>query len=273
MKLLNNYITWLKKQGLSPETIKTYDNILSTILKEFKTKEFNEKNIIDYLFKAKEKYSPASITLYRDVIKSYFRFKDKKIEIPKMVKLNKYNKVKKVLTEKRFIDELLPIIPQVFEKPEKVNAVFTLLFYTGIRRQEVINLKREDIDFKNNIIRIKGKGSKERIVPLSLNLKNALECYFETETEITNAFNIKKDTIRYYCRQLDPYFKDIHLHPHLFRSSFAVWFKGIGGDSFMIKDIMGHSSLQMTDIYMRYSIEDIKKKYNELIKKSKEERN
>ena len=189
MKILDKYKTWLMGRGVSDKTVKTYMSILTSILKQLDIKKLNEEIVTKYLFKVREKYAPATVYLYKEVIKSLLSFLKKEIKVPIMVKSQTLKKIPKTLSEQRFREELIPLIPELFNKPLKVEAIITLFFYTGIRREELINLQRNDINLKECNAKIKGKGSKERIVYFPFEIKNTLNFYFENEPEEKNAFN------------------------------------------------------------------------------------
>lgn len=188
-----------------------------------------------------------------------------------MVKSRTLKKIPKTLSEQRFKEELIPLIPEIFNKPLKVEAILTLFFYTGIRREELITLQRNDINLKEGNAKIHGKGGKERIAYFPFEIKDTLNAYFESEPEISNAFNTSATSIRYICEQLNEHFEDLHIHPHLFRHSFAVMFINKGGDVSKLQKILGHASLKTTEIYLNFANKDIENGYRKVFDKQGEE--
>lgn len=273
MEKLNKYKTWLISKGLSDKTIKTYMSILKSISKKLDIKKFNKEVVTEYLISIKEKYSPATVCLYREVIRSLKTFLGKEFEIPIIIKRKKLRKIHKVLSENRFQEELLPLIPELFNKPLKVEAVLTFLFYTGIRREELISLQRNDIDLIECNAKIHGKGDKERIVFFQPDIKETLNTFFESEPEIKNAFNTSEKSIRGICERLNEHFEDLHIHPHLFRHSFATMFINKGGRESQLKLLLGHSDIKTTELYLQFAHKDIENSYREVFSKKEEKNN
>lgn len=150
----------------------------------------------------------------------------------------------------------------------KHRLVLMFLYYTGIRLDEAINLKWEDIDFKRNIIHLKtAKGEKERVIFLHDKLKNFIEY-----------FNIKKEGFVFLSNMGKKYdgrtIQMIVRHaaaragigkkitPHTLRHSFATHLLEAGADIRHIQKLLGHSNLQTTQIYTHVANKDIKKLAN-----------
>jgi integrase/recombinase XerC len=154
-----------------------------------------------------------------------------------------------------------------------------LLFFilqTGTRRQEVINLTHSKVSTEQKIIRILGKGRKERIIPLSEDLLQILEQYIENKKHI---FSIgpedflfvtdkgKKLYPKFVYRKVNHYLslvsKAKKTSPHVLRHSFATHLLNNGADLNIIKELMGHSNLAATQIYTHTSLEKLKSIYKQ----------
>ncbi len=145
-------------------------------------------------------------------------------------------------------------------EPIKVKAVLYILYYTGIRIGEFLNLKRKDIDLKNNIIyiRLPNKAKKERKVPFTKKLRPILKEYFATELEECNAFNMTagklSNMLINYIKDCKPNNKNVSWHT--FRRSFAHWLARNKIDIKVAQKLLGHASLESTAIYYDPDIEE-----------------
>jgi len=159
------------------------------------------------------------------------------------------------------------------------EAIIELMYASGLRASEVVNLKISEIDFSNRTMRIIGKGQKERIVPFSKNSLNTLLKYLElTRKPIIAKNGIENDKgyvfvngkgekltqrgLEYILTQIEKktgiMFK---LYPHMLRHSFATNLLAKGADLRMIQELMGHSSISTTAIYTHVNIEKMKEEY------------
>jgi integrase/recombinase XerC len=158
------------------------------------------------------------------------------------------------------------------------KAIMELFYSSGIRLSELINLSRENIDFKNKIVRVKGKGRKERVIPVGSIAIGALseyllkcEKYFE-EKEADydrNVVFIAKNGKKLYPALLnriaEKYISKVSeikkKSPHVLRHSFATHMLDHGADIRAVKDLLGHASLSTTQIYTHVSVERLKESY------------
>lgn len=164
------------------------------------------------------------------------------------------------------------------EKPldQRNLLILEMLYATGIRVSELVNIKTNDIDKYNNSIKILGKGSKERIVFYGSFCEDILELYLkEGRKKIlknkTNEYlfinkNGDKLSDRYIRKMIDNTVTkcsiDYHISPHTLRHTFATDMLNAGADLISVKELLGHSSLNTTSIYTHVSNEQIKKIYD-----------
>jgi integrase/recombinase XerC len=153
------------------------------------------------------------------------------------------------------------------------RTILEVLYATGMRRSELINLKEEQIDFSSLYVKVIGKGKKERLIPFSKNLNSVLREYmalrsatFDTPEEflfLTEkgkklypklVYNIVK-------RHLSNVTSIEEKGPHTLRHSFATHLSDNGAELNAVKELLGHSSLAATQIYTHNSIDRIKKTY------------
>ena len=160
------------------------------------------------------------------------------------------------------------------------QCILELMYASGIRVSELINIKVEDIDIANRILRVLGKGKKERIVPFNKTTQKILKQYILTYREniiVQNPLAINEPYLflslkgkKYTTRGIEYIFKQIEsktgcyygLHPHLLRHSFATHLLEGGADLRVIQELLGHESLNTTQIYTHVSDEQMKKEFN-----------
>ena len=154
--------------------------------------------------------------------------------------------------------------------PSQVQMMIHLLYATGIRRAELAGIRTGDLDFDRSLLRVKGKGNKERDVPLSDGLVRDLQSYME-KREVPSTW--------LFCRKngdpiaLTTISKMVHRElsaepgftgkksPHVLRHSLATHLLNRGADLNSIKELLGHTSLAATQVYTHNSFEVLKKAY------------
>jgi len=158
------------------------------------------------------------------------------------------------------------------------KAIMELLYSSGIRLNELINLSEDKIDLDSCVIKVSGKGRKERMIPIGLIAVGAIseyllkrESYFEEKgsdydrSVIFNAKNGKKLYPALLNRITEKYISKISeakkKSPHVLRHSFATHLLDHGADIRAVKDLLGHSSLSTTQIYTHVSVDRLKKVY------------
>lgn len=159
------------------------------------------------------------------------------------------------------------------------QAIIELLYASGIRVSEMVNIKLNDIDLKSRTIRILGKGRKERIVPFSFSCKNTLINYIKNSRDnllsrnkmdynceylFLNSFGKKLTTrgVEYILKEIEKKTGcNYGLHPHIFRHSFATHLLEGGADLRVIQELLGHESLNTTQIYTHVTEESLKAQY------------
>lgn len=158
------------------------------------------------------------------------------------------------------------------------QAIVELFYGTGIRLSELSNLKLNEVDFVNGLIKVTGKGSKERLVPLGEVAKRSLKKYLEVRSEFLKK-TIRKDVSAFFLskrgsrlsqrniqRRVEKYLQQVTTsgtNPHVLRHSFATHLLDEGADLIAVKELLGHSNLSTTQIYTHVSAERLKNIYNQ----------
>jgi len=271
-EIIEEYKVWLEIQGKSKNTIKTYSSITKKFL-EFlinngiiitDTKSINsslDKNIIlKFLaeLKVKKKLDSNSLRLYVRAISSFLKFLDNE-SLAKQIKAPKVDKrLPKFIT----YDELNRLLENAENYRDKLIIKF--LFYTGVRVSELIKIKKNDIIFEEGFVKVYGKGGKERIVPIPKGLLNELKDYIN-KINTENIFPLSS-------RQVERIIKNIakkaginkKVTPHVLRHSLATTLLSKGVDIRYIQEILGHSSLNITQIYTHVVPNQLKEIYNKV---------
>lgn len=278
------YLTSSRKY--SKNTLHSYQKDLknfSSYLKELGIEEFNRisKKIVQkfMIFLSQRNLSPKTISRHLSSLRSFYKFLvfndiiDKNpledISNPKIPK-----KTVKYLDENS-LTYLLNLMEQDYEIRNHY-LILEILYSTGLRVSELCNLKKSNIDFDNNFIRILGKGNKVRIIPITEKLK----CIFLELVEKNNSqddylFKTKnggKLYPKYIERIVKKYLSDISedgkVYPHLIRHTFATHLLKRGADIRSIKELLGHESLETTTVYAHVNIEHLKNIYKKTHPKS-----
>ena len=151
------------------------------------------------------------------------------------------------------------------------KTIITLFYFTGVRRIELINIKESDINMDSSTIRIMGKRSKERIIPMLPKLKKSIVDYLYLRSQEFNKKTLEYLFVsrsgsqlseKYVYRTVNEYFKlvspKVKKAPHVLRHSFATHLINEGADINSVKELLGHSSLSATQVYSHTSMERIK---------------
>jgi len=184
-----------------------------------------------------------------------------------------------VIPEKRINEMLDNWIPEnIMEARDK--SIIELMYSSGLRASEVISLKWENLDLKTMELRVRGKGGKERIVPLGKRAREALEVYVNFLGDKLNKSNFiflnrfgKKLSRKGLWLIIKKRFETMALmygvHPHTLRHSFATHLLNHGADLRSIQELLGHASLATTSIYTNLSIQSLQEIYKKTHPRSK----
>ena len=209
--------------------------------------------------------SSRSINRKISSLKSYFNFL---IAINKLnvspLKLHRNLKVEpKIIIpfNEREMDKVFEIFNNNSGKLNRDFLIIEILYSTGIRRDELINLKFEDIYFEQGLIKVLGKRNKERLVPVLPNLLSKIKKFSSNNSINSYLFkskNGKKISPSTIYRIVKKYFRQISsknkISPHVLRHSFATHMINNGADINSVKEILGHSSLASTQIYTKIKV-------------------
>ncbi|MCG3138447.1 MAG: Tyrosine recombinase XerD [Phycisphaerae bacterium] len=158
------------------------------------------------------------------------------------------------------------------------RAMLEIMFSTGVRVSELVDLRLNDIDFVGECIRVRGKGRKERISPVSPSALNALRRYIEVRQRDLRSLQFNQEMLfinkhgqrlstRSVRRKLDKYLikagLDPAVSPHTLRHSFATHMLNNGADLRSVQELLGHRSISTTQIYTHLTTKKLRQTYEE----------
>lgn len=274
----------LFEKGLSDKTKESYLNDL-TVYTEYLKKhgistisEISSEHIKAFLKDRYETEKTTTIAHNLTVIKNFhaylLRQKLTKEDISQYVERPKLRKALPKTLSIEDIDILLDIeLKTIFDYRNK--AMLELMYGTGLRVSEIINLTLNDIDMTNCIIRIMGKGSKEREVPLGEYSIYYLKLYLEKRSNMLKNKTCDKLFLNNHGQGMtrQGFFKNLkqilkekglnsEISPHTLRHSFATHLLNRGADLRSIQEMLGHSDISTTKIYTHVSNEKVINDYN-----------
>ncbi len=289
-KYIDDFHSYLEKErGYSSHTCVSYIHDLHrfndflikyTGSSDISAESIDKQAIRNFLGKEfDEGFSSKTVGRRLASIKSFFKYLIKAEVVNNnpaiYVKTPKTSKPLPNFIDEKMIDELMNAPPSNTITGLRDRAVLELFYSTGIRLSELININFRNIDFKNNLIRVVGKGNKERLIPFGNRAMNAIENYLRkssrslktTDIDTPLFVNSRGERIsqRTVQRSVNMYLSLVaegeHLGPHTLRHSFATHLLDHGADLQAVKDLLGHSSLSSTQIYTHVQPERMKKIY------------
>lgn len=283
-ELIETYLSFCTaRKNLDLKTIKSYSIDLkqyAAFLSDYYLDWNDKKSIEKFIEFMHSKFKPKSVKRKIASLKAFFHF----LEIDEIVKINPFHKIQIKYKEPFLLPKTIPLktIEKImkFAYAERKNQtthyrqktalrnalILELLFATGMRISELCSLTTEQINFNDYIIKIYGKGSKERLIQIcNKNVQNLLDEYrktFDFELKNYNYFFINRlcnrlseQSVR---NMIDHYSKNsgtsLHITPHMFRHSFATLLLEEDVDIRYIQQMLGHSSITTTQIYTHTSI-------------------
>lgn len=279
-QLVQEFLVYLETRNRSRHTVEGYRKDLR-IFRAFLEREFDvtlveaveERHIeayIQYLGQVR-RLQPRSQNRYVTSIRSMYHFAAKK----RLIKNNVLLYVENVQYERRERDylteeELYRLFDEIHHPIAKVGVL--MLAYTGLRISELLNLRLTDLDMSNGVIKVLGKGSKERIVPLSKRLQEILVVYLkEVRPKVGQYVFTTKKTGRLSPQYLNKIIREgaaacgfnKRVSAHTLRHSFASHLVKKQVDLPTLQRLLGHANIRTTSVYLHTDYERLKNAVNQ----------
>lgn len=270
-KILDDFISYITiEKGLSKNTALAYKSDLNKFLafakaKNIQIEDFQHHDITDFLWEIKtEGLKPRSIYRMMESIRQFYKF----LNSEDFVKTNPTMylaapKIPEILPGLLSFDEVTTLLNSVNSQDEmsvRNRAMLELLYATGLRVSELINLKFSNINLEEGFLKVLGKGSKERIIPFGNKAKEFIQIYIrkrkprsdEEDSIFISRLGRKISRVEFW-RQLKNIAKKAgiskNITPHTLRHSFASHLLSGGADIRFVQEMLGHSSISTTQIY------------------------
>jgi site-specific recombinase XerD len=211
--------------------------------------------------------SPVSVNVYLRAVNAYFTWlhKEHGRDLIRIPKLKEEQKILVVFSSDQ-ISRIISCKP-VARNETRVWVMAVTALDSGLRLKELTNLTQSDVDFENLVLKVRGKGNKQRLVPMSLQLRKILfrhlnkhphEKMFATSSGLpVTSRNAQRD-FKILCRKLA--LVGVRTSFHTLRHTFAVNYLKAGGNLYYLQRILGHSTITTTERYLRsVGIEDSRK--------------
>ena len=277
-QLICDYLSYLEiEKGLSKNTICAYQNDLAEFfdfigikkeIDEIKRKDFS--NFTKFLYR--KNLAPSTITRKIASIKGFFRF----LCFKRNIKTNPASvisspKLPKKLPKVLSINEIENILKNDLSILE--YSIVELLYSSGVRVSELSNLEYKNVDISKKVIKVFGKGSKERIIPINQKCVNILQKYIKKREIISLKYNspslfflnengksvTRQQVYKIIKKQGELINKQIS--PHTIRHTFATHLLECGADLRVVQELLGHASIITTQLYTHISKKTLKEVY------------
>ncbi|MFD2672784.1 tyrosine-type recombinase/integrase [Marinicrinis sediminis] len=275
-RALAGFMTYNRSRNLADSTLKYHENSireLDKLIKHFNVdvEDLTENIVREYItYKLECGVKATTINQYLRTWRPFGNF----LVRNKFAKINAFENISNLLIEKKLIETFsAEQVDKLLNTPDRATftgfrdyVIMSLMLETGVRLSEAIGVKMNDVDFKAGLIRVFGKGRKERYVPFQDQMAQRLRKYIEYRGRIMhpNLFlsvenqplkprSFQDNMRKYGVKSRLP----VRVSPHTLRHTFAKMYLLNGGDAFSLKNILGHTTLDMVSHYISLFSEDV----------------
>lgn len=260
-------------KNVTEQTVRWYDESFAFYRPILAGRTLNEITKADFLphLEALRKRDVAAVTINSRsrAIQAFFHWAQEEEYIDHLIKIPKLKEDELIIESwtSAQIARFMQFKPKS-NTARRAWMVGAVVLDTGMRLNEVLTLDRREIDLDNMLITVHGKGRKQRIVPMTTDLRRSLFRYMEKHQSASNRVFYAGDGIKMWqnnirrdfgviCRKLD--IKAMKGGFHILRHTFALNYIRNGGDVFRLQKILGHSTLEMTRRYVNLQTEDLQR--------------
>jgi len=278
-RYVDKFLSYLDiEKNYSPHTILNYKLDLEEFFKiteNIPVEKIEYFQLRKYLVQLRSKeYKPRSLARKLSSLRSFFKFlqrekfiKNNPAPLLTTPKLDK--KLPNFLSEAEMVN-LLEVAPTDKEAGRRDRAILETLYSSGLRVSELVGLNVEHVDFISNMVKVMGKGKKERLVPIGDQALKAIKDYLEHRKHKSPIVFLNKNGSRLsaksVCDITHKYIKltsvNRNISPHVLRHSFATHLLNRGADLRSVQELLGHVNLSTTQIYTHITTERLKNVYD-----------
>ena len=288
----------LNERKFSENTARAYQQDVTVFLGFLSDNAITYQNVNQELIRAylldliNAGLSKSTIKRTLAALKHFYQF----LYVKDYIKVNCFELITSPKLDKKLPEFLTSAeVKQLFEANSKRKdklvlrdqALLELMYASGLRASEVVNITLQSVNLSKRVIRVLGKGKKERIVPFTKSAELAMSVYLSDlrpilmknnkEVQKTNCFFVNNQGKQLTYRGLEYIMSEIEkktgcymkLHPHKLRHSFATHLLSKGADLRTIQEMMGHESIGTTQIYTHVTYSEMKDVYNRAFPRAK----
>ena len=287
---IQRYLEELRRQNASPHTLRNYGSDLGQFLAYFTIEEKPPRiEAIDALairewlgHLYQQRLTSVSMGRKLAAVRSFFKFLLREgvvsSNVARLVRRPKTPKSLPVVMTAELTNSIVDGIPDTADKldrpyPARDLAIFELLYGCGLRISELVGLNLDDFDFGERWVRVRGKGRKERQVPVPGKAAKSLERYLAARAPAVPAERAvflnhhgrrltdrgARAIVKFYARMISG---DSSIHPHSLRHAYATHLLSDGADLRAIQELLGHAQLSTTQKYTQVSLSDLMAVYD-----------
>jgi len=268
---VDKFLIFLKiNRGLSEHTVAGYAADLSGLCEFFKNRRFSSKNVYEYIENnIMGKYKPSTINRKLSAVRAFVRFISRYEDVDIAPGDIKNVKHRRVVPKYISFADILPAFSN-----DRDGLIVLLMYASGLRVSELANLRISDIFFDAGFIKIKGKGAKERVVPVDAKTLKLIEEYIRNirgryVKPNSSDFLFLSNRGKKFTRQaLWKIVKNrfsafgIEIHPHTLRHLFATHMIENGASLRVVQEMLGHESITTTQIYTDISDSALEREFH-----------
>ncbi len=278
-RYIEKFVSYLEiEKNYSRHTVLNYKLDLEVFFKFLEKQALDQ---VDYLFLRRylahlrtKEYRPRSLARKLSTLRSFFRFLQREGLIknnPALLLMSP--KLDKVLPKFLSEDNMTQFIEATStdtESGKRDRAIIEMLYSTGMRVSELVGLDVNDVDLIGNIVKVEGKGKKERLLPVGNKAVLAIKDYLDERKKDTEAVFLNRSggrlSTRGVCNLINKHILKTSVttkvSPHVLRHSFATHLLNRGADLRSVQELLGHANLSTTQIYTHVTTDRLKQIYD-----------
>jgi len=280
---LTQFLAYLKfERAYSNQTLSTYQQQLDSVARQLAAshahwRELTQQHLQQHLLSCRASLKPRSLALRAAALRSFYRY----LQQQKLIDQNpalylKVPKFDKPLPKNLDVDQMHKLLdlPKEDELACRDQAILELFYSSGLRLEELVGANIGDINWSEKLIRVRGKGNKERLLPIGRLAATALQRWLQIRPDFIgsepDALFLSRQKLRISARHVRNRVKlwaqrqgmDQNVHPHMLRHSFASHLLESSGDLRAVQELLGHANLSTTQVYTHLDFQHLAKVYD-----------